>query len=78
MSVFSPFFRLPACPRRQNCLILIFNLTLDDIRLKFWPSALSVPGYRACTLLALSASEAIPDEGASKRLSVAAGRANKF
>ncbi len=34
---FPPFFRLPACPRRQNCLILIFNLMLDDICLKFWP-----------------------------------------
>ena len=73
-----PLFRLPACPRRQNCLILIFNLMLDDIRLKFWPSALSVRGNRAFTFLALSAREAIPDEGASKRLTVAAGRTNKF
>ena len=51
---------------------------LDDIRLKFWPSALSVPGYRAFTLLAFQAREAIPDGCASKRLTVAAGRTNQF
>ena len=75
-----PHFQLSTSSAAKNCLILIFNRMLDDIRLKFWPSALSVRGYRAFTLLAMSESarEAIPDEGASKRLTVAAGRTNKF
>ncbi len=77
-SVVSPFFRLPACPHRQNCLILIFNNFLDDIRLKFWPFALSVRGYRAFTLLTLSTRETIPAECASNRLTVEAGRTNRF
>ncbi len=55
---------------------------LDDIRLKFWPFALSVRGYRAFTLIffndALSTREAIPEECASKRLTVAAGRTNQL
>jgi hypothetical protein len=36
---------------------------LDDIRLKFRPSALSVPGFRAFTFFAFHGrEEAIPDE----------------
>ncbi len=59
-------------------MIMIFNLMLDDIRLKFLPFALSVRGYRAFTLLALSTRETIPAECASYRLTVAAGRMNQF
>jgi hypothetical protein len=78
---FFALFRFPAFPRSQkaqNCLILIFNLMVDDIRLKFWPFALAVRGYRAFTLLALSprSRETIPAERTSNRLTVAAGRTN--
>jgi hypothetical protein len=62
----------------KNCPILIFNLMLDDIRLKFWPFALSVQGYRAFTLLVLSPREMFPAECASNRLTVAAGRTNQL
>jgi hypothetical protein len=47
---------LPAPPKLPA---LIFNLMLDDIRLKFLSFALSIRGYQAFTLLALSAREAM-------------------
>ena len=67
---------LPAPPKLPDS---DFNLMLEDIRLKFWPFALSDQGYRAFTLPgvpALSPRETIPAECASNRLTVAAGRMN--